>query len=121
MTASFWAPGRVNLIGEHTDYSGGLVLPVAIDLGIELRGRRAERIVLVSVGEAVDLPADGTGSADGWGRYVATVAQELALLGRPPVGIQGELHADLPRGAGLGSSGALEVVLGLALCAAAEL
>src|SRR5512133_1948084 len=47
MTASFWAPGRVNLIGEHTDYSGGLVLPAAIHLGIELSVRPADRIVLV--------------------------------------------------------------------------
>jgi galactokinase len=120
MTASFWAPGRVNLIGEHTDYSGGLVLPAAIHLGIELSVRPADRIVLVSDGEAVDVAADGSGAADGWGRYVAAVAAELADLGRPAVGIQGALEADLPRGAGLGSSGALEVALGLALCAAAE-
>src|SRR5881397_3437560 len=107
MTLTFWAPGRVNLIGEHTDYSGGLVLPVAIHLGIELSVRPADRIVLLSDGEAVDVGADGSGAADGWGRYVASVAAELAELGRAPVGIEGTLEADLPRGAGLGSSGAL--------------
>ena len=120
MTATFWAPGRVNLIGEHTDYSGGLVLPVAIHLGIELSARPGERISLVSEGDTVELAADGAGHAEGWGRYVAAVARELAALGRPPVGLEGVLAADLPRGAGLGSSGAVEVVVALALCAAAD-
>jgi galactokinase len=120
MTTSFWAPGRVNLIGEHTDYSGGLVLPVAIHLGIGLAVEPSERIALVSNRESVALASDGTGEARGWGRYVAAVAQELALLGRPPVGIDGVVEADLPQGAGLGSSGALQVVLAVALCAAAD-
>jgi len=121
MTARFWAPGRVNLIGEHTDYSGGLVLPVAIHLGIALTVEPSERIALVSNGEMVELAADGTGESRGWGRYVAAVAQELAALGRPSVGIEGVVEADLPQGAGLGSSGALQVVLALAFCAAADL
>lgn len=120
MGTTFRAPGRVNLMGEHTDYSGGLVLPVAIQLGIELSATPAERISLVSEGEAVELDSDGTGDAQGWGRYVAAVAQELAELGRPAVGLEGVVEADLPRGAGLGSSGALEVVVALALCAVAD-
>jgi galactokinase len=120
MALTFWAPGRVNLIGEHTDYSGGLVLPIAIHLGIELSVTPAERISLVSEGEGVELAADGTGDPRGWGRYVAAVANELAELGRPAVGVEGVVEANLPRGAGLGSSGALEVVVALALCAVAD-
>jgi galactokinase len=108
MSSSVWAPGRVNLIGEHTDYSGGLVLPVAIQLGITLTFERADRIALES--------GDGT---HGWERYVTAVADELHALGRPSVGIEGRVEADLPQGAGLGSSGALEVAVALALCEAA--
>ncbi|CAN5264878.1 galactokinase [soil metagenome] len=119
MTTTYRAPGRVNLIGEHTDYSGGLVLPVAIDLTIEVKVGRAERITLDSAGETVDLAPDGRGEPAGWGRYVAAVAQELAALGRDPVGIEGVVEADLQQGAGLGSSGALEVAVALALCDAA--
>ena len=120
MSMSIWAPGRVNLIGEHTDYSGGLVLPIAIDRGIRLEVDRGPQIALVSNGDSIELASDGSGDAHGWGRYAAAVGRELALLGRPAVGIAGTLDSDVPQGAGLGSSGALEVVVALALCAAAE-
>ena len=101
MTAVVRAPGRVNLIGEHTDYGGGLVLPVAIQLGITVTFDPAER---------TDLDAPGGE------RYVAAVEQELAELGRPAVGITGAVDSNLPQGAGLGSSGAFEVAVALALC-----
>jgi galactokinase len=122
VTRRFWAPGRVNLIGEFTDLAGGLALPAALDLGIMLVGEPAETIELRSreLGERVSLAADGSGEATGFGRYVSGVASELALLGRPAVGLRGELSSTLPIGAGLSSSAALEVVVGIALCAVAD-
>jgi galactokinase len=106
MTASVRAPGRVNLIGEHTDYGGGLVLPVAIQLGITLTFEPADRLEL---------------DAPGGEPYAGAVWEELAALGRRDVGLRGAVDADLPQGAGLGSSGAFEVAVALALCDVARL
>jgi len=118
----FWAPGRVNLIGEFTDLAGGVALPAAIELGILLECEPAEEIELRSdaFDEVATLAPDGSGEAEGFARYVAGVAIELALLGRRPVGLRGELTSTLPAGAGLSSSAALEIAVGLALCAVAD-
>ena len=122
---SFWAPGRVNLIGEHTDFTGGLVLPVAVDLGVTVTGVAAERIVLETDGPlgglaTVDASGSDARNLVGWGRYVAAVARELTMLGRPAVGLAGTVRSTLPSGAGLSSSAALEVAIATALCAVAD-
>ncbi len=124
-TRIFWAPGRVNLIGEFTDLVGGPVLPAALDLGVRIEAEAAETIDLCSheLGGRARLAADGgplAGENEGWARYVAAVAAELALLERPAVGLEGEISSTLPIGAGLSSSAALEVAVGLALCAVAD-
>lgn len=117
MTIRAWAPGRVNLIGEHTDYSGGLVLPMAIQLGTEIRGERLDgRVRLSSANEprAVDfaLPvADPAAVQPEWGRYVAGVAASLPTT----AGFEGTVSSTVPAGAGLSSSAALEVATALAL------
>jgi galactokinase len=95
----------VNLIGEHTDYSGGLVLPVALDLGVTLRVTRVGGPLRVS-------SSDGDAQ-----RYAEAVAAELAARGFPVTGLQATITTTLPIGAGLSSSAALGVALGLALTA----
>jgi galactokinase len=111
------APGRVNLVGDHTDYTGGRALPMAIDAGITLEGRRGgSRVELSSTGEsepaAVALTIEDPRTASPpWARYVAGVVAEL----RPAVGLRGTVTSTLPAGVGLSSSAALEVAVALAL------
>jgi galactokinase len=110
------APGRVNLIGEHTDYTGGLVLPIAIDRWTRIDFEPAERIELSSTDEGlpISLPLvvdDPAAVRPEWGRYVAGVVAEL----HPTRGIRGTISTDIPIGAGLSSSAALEVAVALAL------
>jgi galactokinase len=127
VTRSFRAPGRVNLIGDHTDYNEGFVLPMAIDLECVVHARsRADGVVSVRSADLegeVELPADG--SADPldvrpqWARYVAGVVRSLAERGRPPVGFDADVASTIPPGGGLSSSAALEVGVALALVDAA--
>lgn len=116
------APGRVNLIGDHTDYTGGLVLPMAIDRYTEIHFHpEGDRVRLSSSDDPrpVDLPLHidhtsgvGPGTVEpAWGRYIAAVLDEV----RPNVGIRGHVTSDIPIGAGLSSSASLEVATALAL------
>ncbi|HUQ22325.1 MAG TPA: galactokinase [Gaiellaceae bacterium] len=124
----FRAPGRVNLIGDHTDYNEGFVLPVAIDLGCTVRAKpRPDGLVKLrslDVDSEVELAADGSTEPaaveEVWGRYAAGVIGTLAALGRPAVGMDGVISSTIPLGAGLSSSAALEVSLALALNDVAE-
>jgi galactokinase len=113
-----WAPGRVNLIGDHTDYMGGLVLPLAIGLGTEITGDRGGNWVMLGSERfdgVAEIPLDGgddpTKVEPPWARYVAAVVAEL----QPDNGLVGMVHSDLPPGGGLASSAALEVALAAAL------
>lgn len=122
---NIWAPGRVNLIGEHTDYSGGLVLPAAIQLGLSFDvTKRSDGVVdlfSATFGAGIPFSADGSGAhVHGWTRFGQAVAAELALLGRRPIGMAGTVSSTLPPGSGLSSSAALEVGVALALCAVAD-
>jgi galactokinase len=114
------APGRVNLIGEHTDYNEGFVLPVAIDLGIAIAlvptdDRRVE-LTLASTGETLGFDLDAIGERRGaWIDYAAGTAWALAEAGVELRGFRGMLASDLPQGSGLSSSAALELASSLAL------
>lgn len=123
------APGRANLIGEHTDYSGGLSLPFALPhrTYVALRRRDDDVVRLVSAQEpgavwearladlrsVIDGPVDG--APTGWGTYVAGVAWALAQDGHEVTGFEAVVDSCVPYGAGLSSSAALESATAVAL------
>ncbi len=113
------APARVNLIGEHTDYNGGFVLPAALSLEITARGRRRSdgRVVVTaedmkSRGE-FDLSRIELNPDMPWLNYVQGVALYLLEAGAELPGAEISISGDIPRGAGLSSSAALEVACAL--------
>jgi galactokinase len=124
---AFRAPGRVNLIGDHTDYNDGFVLPLAIDLECVVRVESTDdgtiRLRSRAIKGRLEIPADGSAAPrrvkPSWGRYVAGVARVLGEAGRAPVGVEGVVESSVPAGSGLSSSAALEVAAALALCDAA--
>ena len=114
------APGRVNLIGEHTDYNEGFVLPVAIDLGIAIAlvpsDDRRVQLTLAATGETLGFDLDAVGPRRGaWIDYVAGTAWALAEAGAALHGFTGVVASDLPQGSGLSSSAALELASAYAL------
>ncbi len=108
------APGRVNLIGGHTDYSEGFVMPLAIDREVAIAvGRRQDTQVVVRSlqigGEVRFKPGEPHTPDPGWGDYIRGVAEVMNQSGYTLKGWQGVVSADIPIGAGLGSSAALTV------------
>lgn len=118
---SAWAPGRVNIIGEHTDYNEGFVLPCAVDRVAAFSGRVREDAVVrlwsTHFKEAAEFSLEGLpdtfeaqyASLPGWARYILGVATELARQSVPLNGFDAVVGGDVPLGGGMSSSAALEV------------
>lgn len=115
----FRAPGRVNLIGEHTDYNDGFVLPAPIGFATYVaaspRDDRRIRASSVNFPGEFEFDLDSGERLDGWARYVCGVALILEREGYPLRGTDLLIASDIPIGAGLSSSAALEVSVGFAL------
>jgi galactokinase len=116
------APGRVNLIGEHTDYNDGFVFPMAIGFGIDLAARLRDapevRLHAADMGESVTVPLDRPLAPDrghGWSNYPVGVLWALREQGVLLRGMDLAFRGDIPQGAGLSSSAALEVATAVAL------
>ena len=123
----WYAPGRVNIIGEHTDYNGGLALPIALPhrayLALRRREDRMVRLVSSRARESVDVldldavgPRGAPGEVHGWSAYIAGVAWALERDGLGPLsGFDAALVSCVPLGGGLSSSAALECATAVAL------
>ncbi len=115
------SPGRINLIGEHTDYNGGFVFPGAVDKGImaEMRPNGTEstiRAYSIDLKDRVDFDFhDGKGPRASWARYIYGMALEMEKLGVPVKGFNIAFAGDVPLGAGMSSSAAMESCFGCGL------
>lgn len=112
------AHGRINLIGDHTDYTGGWVLPMPIDAHTTISGEFVDdrRWTLISDDEPdpidITLPVvDPATAVPRWGRYVAGVLHQIEATGLVPRGFRGRVSTTLPIGSGLSSSAALEIAV----------
>jgi galactokinase len=116
-------PGRVNLIGEHTDYNDGLALPFAIARGVTVTAERRDdgiEAFAEDLDESDAFALDDREPASGWRAFVRGVVAELQDAGYALPGARLEIQGDVPRGSGLSSSAALSTALALALLGLAE-
>ena len=110
----YTSPGRINLIGEHTDYNGGFVFPGAVDKGIvaEMRINGTDDIIMayaIDLKDRVDFHLnDLEGPKASWARYIYGIAKEMQKLGVPVKGFNIAFAGDVPLGAGMSSSAAME-------------
>jgi galactokinase len=119
----WFAPGRANLMGEHTDYNEGFVLPFALPQGVTANAAaRDDGLLVVRSKQVPDEPltvplaAVEPGLVSGWGAYPAGVAWALRAAGYAVRGAEIDIDSNLPVGAGVSSSAALECAVALALC-----
>lgn len=118
------APGRLNLIGEHTDYTGGFAMPLALQQRTQVaaapRTDRTVRVFSLRTGERREFSvATQPGDVTGWAAYVAGTVWSLGLDGIECTGADLLIDSDVPVGAGLSSSAALECAVAVTLCALA--
>jgi len=117
----FFAPGRVNLIGEHTDYNGGFVLPCAIQYGTYLLIRRTEErvIKLASVNDpqktVIPITSQFSKQSVRWCNYPLGILEQFLEKGLPVGGMELLFYGDIPNNAGLSSSASIEVVTAFAV------
>src|ERR1700736_4612335 len=116
----FRAPGRINLIGEHTDYNDGFVMPAAIEfyVWIAIAPRNDRKLLLHSINFSESVEIDLQGGVvprNHWSDYVSGVAVMLEQAGHHLQGANLLIRGDVPIGSGLSSSAAIEVASGLAL------
>ncbi|MFH1970128.1 MAG: galactokinase [Verrucomicrobiota bacterium] len=117
-----YAPGRVEILGNHTDYNEGFVISAAIDLGVGLAlsptGGASCTVQALDIPEEIcfDLPVTAPVKQPLWVNYVRGVVNKLGARGRIEPGFQATFAGDIPMGAGLSSSAALEIAAALALC-----
>jgi galactokinase len=120
------APGRVNLIGEHTDYNEGYVLPIAIerDIRFAVRARRDRIVTLYSLNfdqeSRIDLDAVTPDPQTPWSNYIRGMAVELTGAGYLLHGMDGVIEGNIPIASGLSSSAAMEIAAGLSFCAVSK-
>lgn len=116
----YFSPGRINLIGEHTDYNGGFVFPGAVDKGImaEVRPNGTDTVMCYSIDlkDRVEFKvADPEGPRATWARFIYGMVQEFKGLGVDVKGFNIAFAGDVPLGAGMSSSAAMESCFGCAL------
>ena len=116
----YFAPGRINLIGEHTDYHGGFVFPGAVDCGImaEVRPNGLNTVICYAIDmkDKVEFKVDDpVGPRTSWARYIYGIVQEMRKRGVDVKGFNTAFSGDVPLGAGMSSSAALESCFAFAL------
>jgi galactokinase len=120
------SPGRVNLIGEHTDYNEGWALPIALDVGTDVAARRRDdrilRVAAPRLAATDEIPVDDLQPRQGpeWTRYVRGTAALLSETGCQMPGADVLIDSDLPIGAGLSSSASLELAVAVAFATLAD-